>query len=511
VEEKIESNKWMIALSVMTGNLMFGISGSIVNVALPHMRGALGASVEEIAWVSTGYILSSIIIMPIVALLSSRFGRKRFLLFSVVVFTGASMLCGIAWDLTSMVVFRIIQGIGGGTLIPVAQAILRETFPPKEQAKAMSIYGLGVMLGPALAPTLGGWIIDDYSWRWCFYINVPVGIINVLLVTRFIEDPPYLIREKGKMDFAGLFFVAIGLGGFQLFLERGQREDWFSSNLIKYLAIISFVGFVLFIWRELTADRPAVNLRILKDLNFSSGTLIGGVLGMGLMSVLFILPLFMQQLLRYPAFDSGFALLPRGLAMAIAMPTGGRLYNKTGPRPLVGIGLFVCFISSYWLSRLSLAVGYWDIFNAQFLQGFGFGLIFVSLSTAALSTIEKPLMTAASGLYNVVRQVFGSIGIALSATLLSRGENMYRSMLTQHVTVSRNVTSDLTRTLTSYFYARGFDQVGADSKTLKVIEGIVMRQSTMLSFNHVFFLIAVLFLMAIPLVFLIKDERLKKF
>jgi DHA2 family multidrug resistance protein len=511
VEEKIESNKWMIALSVMTGNLMFGISGSIVNVALPHMRGALGASVEEIAWVATGYILSSIIIMPIVALLSSRFGRKRFLLFSVVVFTCASMLCGIAWDLTSMVIFRIIQGVGGGTLIPVAQAILRETFPPREQARAMSIYGLGVMLGPALAPTLGGWIIDDYSWRWCFYINVPVGVINILLVTRFIEDPPYLAREKGKTDFAGLFFMAISLGTFQLFLEKGQREDWFSSNLIQYLAIISFVGFVLFIWRELTTDRPAVNLRILKDLNFSAGTLISGVLGMGLMSVLFILPLFMQQLLRYPAFDSGFALLPRGLAMLIAMPAAGRLYNKTGPRPLVGMGLFVCFISSYWLSRLSLAVGYWDIFTAQFLQGTGFGLIFVSLSTAALSKIEKPMMTAASGLYNVVRQVFGSIGIALSATLLSRGENMYRAMLAEHVTVSRNVTSDLIRVLTAYFSSRGVDQVGAEMKTLKVIEGIVVRQSTMLSFNHVFTLIAVLFLVAIPLVFLIKDERLKKF
>ena len=320
----------------MTGTVMAAIDTSIVNVALPHMRGTLGASVEEITWVSTGYILSSVIIMPIIALLSSRFGRKRFFIFCVLLFTFASMLCGIAWDLTSMVIFRIMQGIGGGALIPVSQAILRETFPPEEQAMAMGIYGLGVIMGPAFGPTLGGWLTDNYSWPWIFYINVPIGIINTFLIMKFIHDPPYLVREKGAWDFVGLFFMIIGLGALQIMLEEGELNDWFSSNFIIYLAIIAGAGLILFTWRELTTEKPAVDLRILKDLNFASATFLGGILGMCLFASLFLLPLFLQQLLNYPVFDSGLALLPRTIPMMVTMPIAGKLYNRTGPRWLIG-------------------------------------------------------------------------------------------------------------------------------------------------------------------------------
>jgi len=503
--------KWLITSAVMMGTLMGGISGSIINVALPHMRGSLGASVEEIAWVATGFMLSSVIVMPIIALISSRFGRKNFLIFSVLIFTIASMFCGIAWDLKSMVFFRIIQGIGGGALIPIAMAVLRETFPPKEQAQAMSIFGLGVMLGPAFAPTLGGWITDNYSWRWCFYINVPFGALSVFLIMRFIEDPPYLIRETGMVDIPGLFFLAVGLGSFQIMLERGQRENWFSSTFIQYLAVAAFLGIVLFIWRELTAEKPAVNLRILKDINYAAGTALGSVLNMGLMGGIFILPLFLQQLLQYPAYDSGITLLPRSLSMAIAMSIGGRLYNHIGPKPLVGGGLIVCFFSSYWLSRLALNVGYWDIFAAQFLQGIGFGMLFVSLSTASLSTIAMPMMTAATGLHNVIRNMFGTIGISMSATFLSRSESVFRTILMEKINIYRNVTTDRLRLLSSYFYLRGLDQVTSDNRALKALQGIVMRHSMMLSFNYVFLLVALLFILAIPFVFILKDDRLKEF
>lgn len=513
MDEKYEGavNKWLIAITVMTGTIMAAMDGSIVNVALPHIRATVSASVEEISWVATGYILSSILIMPIVAMLSSLFGRKRFLNISVLLFTISSMLCGLAWNLSSLVAFRLIQGIGGGALIPTAMAVLRETFPPEEQAKAMGVYGVGVMLGPALAPTLGGWITDNYSWPWVFYINVPIGIINILLVLRYIKDPPYLVPEKGKMDIAGLLFMACGLGAFQIFLEKGNLENWFSSNLIKYLAITSLIGFVLFIWRELTTDRPAVNLRILKDINFSTGTFLGGLLGMGLMGGLFTLPLFLQQLLNYPAFDSGLMVLPRSIAMLIAMPIGGRLYNKTGPRWLIGTGLFMTGVSFYQFSRLSLSVGYWDIFFPQFLQGSGFGLIFTSLSTAALSTIEKPFLPAATGLYTVIRQVFGSIGIAVAATLLSRGETWYRAVLVEKINVYRDITPDLLLKLSSYFYAQGFDQVGSDSRAAKVLGGIVGRQASMLSFNHIYLLVSILFFVSVPLALFIKDDRLSTF
>ncbi|MCG6537130.1 MAG: DHA2 family efflux MFS transporter permease subunit, partial [Syntrophales bacterium LBB04] len=305
----------------------------------------LGASVEEIAWVATGYMPSNVITMPVVALLSSRFGRKGFYVFPVALFTCASMLCGLAWDLPSMVTFRILQGIGGGALLPLAQAILRETFPPKEQAKAMGIYGLGIILAPAFAPTLGGWLTDNYSWPWIFFINVPVGVLNVLLIMRFIEDPPYLVREKGKIDFSGLLLMSVGLGALQIMLERGDQKDWFASHLITYLAAAACLGLLFFVVRELTPDAPAVDLRILKDSNFSSGVLLSGILGVGLFSSLFILPLFLQQLLGYPALDSGLAVMPRSIAMAVAMPVAGRVYNRAGPKLLIALGLFINAVS----------------------------------------------------------------------------------------------------------------------------------------------------------------------
>jgi DHA2 family multidrug resistance protein len=347
-------NKWIIAVTVIMGTIMSALDTSIVNVALPYMRGGMSASVEEITWVATGYLLSNVIIMPIAAMLGSRFGRKRLYLFSVLLFTISSMLCGMAWDLSSMVAFRILQGIGGGALIPVSQAILRESFPHEEQGLAMGIYGFGVVLGPAIGPTLGGWLTDNYSWPWIFYINVPIGIINIFLGSRFLQDPPYLKREKGKIDFPGLALLIIGLGALQLMLEKGERYDWFQSDFMIALLSIAIIGIMLFIWRELSVDKPVVNLRILKDINFASGTLLGGVLGMGLYGSLFLLPLFLQQLLGYPAFDSGLVLMPRSLAMAFIMPIAGGLYNRTGPRSLIGLGLVITAFSFWQLSSISL-------------------------------------------------------------------------------------------------------------------------------------------------------------
>jgi DHA2 family multidrug resistance protein len=326
------------------------------------------------------------------------------------------------------------------------------------------------------------------------------------MILRFIEDPHFLVRETGKVDASGLLFMTCGLGALQIMLEQGEQRDWFDSKFILYLAVIAAVGLVLFVWRELKIERPAVNLRILKNINFTSATVLGGVLGLALMSSLFVLPLLLQQLLRYPAFDSGLALLPRSLAMAVILPIAGRLYNKLGPRKLIGSGLLLNAISFYQLSVLSLDISFWDIFLPQFLQGIGFGMIFVSLSTAALSTIEKHLLTAAAGLYNVVRMVFGSIGIALAATILDRGDNFNRARLMEHITIFGDKTNHILRSLTQYFYSRGMDMADAQNKAMKAVEEIVMRQASMISFNHLFFLIAVLFLISIPLIFFITDS-----
>src|SRR6185503_10820538 len=346
------NHKWIIAGTVLTGTIMAVLDSSIVNVALPDMSGTLGVTIEEITWVVTSYILAQVIVMPITGLLSARFGRKRFYMTSVVLFTAASMACGLAHSLASMVVFRVIQGFGGGVLLTVSQAILRESFPPEEQGLAMVLYGLGAVLAPAFGPTLGGWITDQYSWPWIFYINVPVGVLNIMLVTRFIEDPPYLVREKGYIDWPGLGLLVAGLGGLQLMLEEGERNDWFQSGFIVRLGVVAAVGLALFVWRELTTDRPAVNLRMLNNVSFASATALGGVLGLALTASLFLLPVFLQNLLGFNAMQSGFTLMPRSLAMAVLMPIAGRFYNRLGPRVLVGSGLLIAAFGFYTMSRL---------------------------------------------------------------------------------------------------------------------------------------------------------------
>jgi DHA2 family multidrug resistance protein len=504
VRTERETNKWLISGMVIMVTIMAALDISIVNVALPYMRGNLGATVEEITWVATGYILSNVIIMPLVAMMSARYGRKTFYMASISLFTASSLLCAMSWDLTSLVVFRIVQGMGGGAIIPLGQAILRESFPTEEQGIAMGIYGFGVVLGPAFGPALGGWLTDNFSWRWIFLINIPIGILNLILITRFLHDPPYLRRERGKIDFQGLGFLILGLGALQLMLEKGEIKDWFQSNFIVYLALLSIVGMTLFIWRELTTERPAVDLRILKNLPFATGTLLVGVLGLGQYAALFILPMFLQQLLGYPALDSGLVLLPRGLCMALIMPIAGRMYNRLGPRVLIGTGLMVTAVSFWQLSVLSLRVGFWELFIPNMLQGGGFGLIFVALSTAVLSSIEKPRMTAATGLYNVVRQVFGSVGIAIAATILTRGEQTYRAGLVKNLNVFNPAMTSRLKAMTGVTARGGSGLYESHLMALRSLDGELMRQAGMLSYNHVFLLVTVLFAFSVPLVFLLR-------
>jgi DHA2 family multidrug resistance protein len=501
------SHRWIITLTVMTGTIMSSLNASMVNVALPYMQGNFGASVTEIAWVSTAYILANVITMPIIAMISARFGRKNFYMFSVVLFVVSSMLCGIARDLPAMIVFRILQGIGGGTLIPVSQAVLRETFPPEEQGMAMGIYGMGVILGPACGPVVGGWLTDNLTWRWSFYINVPVGIINLLLVMRFLHDPPFLTRDKGRIDWFGLLFLVVGLGSLQVMLEKGEEKDWFASRFIVTLAVTSAVGLILLVWRELTTDRPAVDLRLLRNVPFASGTTIGGILGMGLNSSLFLMPLFLQKLLGYPALQAGLAMIPRTISMAIVFPLAGRLYNRLGPHWLISSGLLISVLSFWQMSRLSLDVSYANIFMPQFLQGLGFGLIFVALSTAALSSIPRPKLTAATGLYNVIRQVCGSVGIALFATELDSGLNRYRSVLVGHISPLNQIYQNQFVTLQTAMMWKGYDLVTSEKMALRLLEVQLMKQVNMISYNHVFALIALCFVLTLPLVTLLRGAH----
>jgi DHA2 family multidrug resistance protein len=500
-------HKWVIAGTVLTGTLMSALDASIVNVALPDMSGTLGVTIEEITWVITGYMLSNVIIMPLIAWLAARFGRKRVYLASVILFTATSMTCGLARTLPLLVVFRVLQGAGGGVLMTVSQAILRESFPLEEQGMAMGIYGMGVVLAPAFGPTLGGWLTDHYSWPWIFYVNVPIGVLNLILVERFITDPPYLVRERGRVDVSGIALLAVGLGALQLMLEEGQRKDWFSSSYIVVLGMVAGAGLLLFLWRELTTDRPAVDLRILKNPAFSSATLLGGVLGMGLYGSLFLLPLFLQNLLGYPAETSGVALMPRSLTMAVVMPLGGALYYRIGPRVLISTGLLVSAFSFWELSRLTIATGFWDVFVPQVWQGVGFSLIFVALSTAALGAIQRAKMTAAAGLYNVFRQVFGSVGIAVAATTLTTGVARYHDILAEHVTPYNGPTWQWLNGAAAAMRGAGTDAYTATRRALALLDGEVTRQATVLSYDHVFALVMVLFLIVMPLVLLLRHTR----
>jgi len=504
-QERPEVHKWVVAGTVLTGTIMAVLDASIVNVALPSMTGTFGASVEEITWVVTGYILAQVIMMPMTAVLSARFGRRNFYLFSLALFTLSSMFCGVSRTLPIMVFFRILQGVGGGVLTIVSQAILRESFPPEEQAMAMGMYGLGVVVAPAVGPTLGGWITDSFSWPWVFYVNVPIGFLSLVLVSRFIQDPPYLVRRKGNIDLRGVAFLAVGLGSFQLLLEQGQRNDWFESAYITTLAVMATLGMILFVWQELRSREPAVNLRLLKNVPFTSATSLGAVLGAGLFGTLFLLPMFLQRLLGYTAMLSGEALIPRSLAMAVIMPLGGRVYNRLGPRLLVGAGLLVSAYSFWELSHLTTDTGFWDIFWPQLWQGVGFALIFLSLSTAALAYIPKPEMTQAAGLYNVVRQVFGSVGIAVSASILTRSTIQYHAVLGENVTAYHAPATQFIQGATARLTGMGADASTAHQMALKILDLRVTRQAAVLAYNHVFSLVAILFLLSLPLVFLLKS------
>jgi DHA2 family multidrug resistance protein len=496
------ARKWIIAGTVMIGNIMAVLDSSIVNVALPDMAGNLGATIEEITWVVTGYILANVLIMPTVGMLSARWGRKRIYMVAIAVFTAASMLCGIAGSLTTMVLFRAVQGVAGGILVTVPQAILRESFPPAEQGIAMGVYGMGIVIAPAIGPTLGGWITDQYSWPWIFFINVPVGIVNLFMVQRMIEDPPYLERHKNKMDLLGLGLMIAGLGAFQLMLEEGERNDWFQSGYIVRLAVIAAGGMMLFIWRELTVERPAVDIRILGNIRFSAATLMGGVMGAGLSGVLFILPLFLQNLLGYTAMDSGLALMPRSLAMLVMMPVAGKMYNRVGPRAMVAAGLLILAFGYRQLAILTTDIGFWDLVWPQVWQGVGFSLLFAALSTAALGAVRREIMTAATGLYNVVRQVMGSIGIAVAATLLTHSEATYHAVLAEDA--AGPVAQQWLLSVTAKMQALGADAATARQRALDLLDGKVSQQATVLAYNHIFLLVAALFLIVLPLVLLLK-------
>jgi len=508
-------NKWLVTLSVTFGTLMGTIDASIVNVALPHIRGSIGATLEEITWITTGFIVATVIVMPLTGFLSRMFGQKRVYLTSLMVFIIGSALCGTAHSLATLALFRVLQGMGAGALQPTEQAILRQTFPPHEQGMAMAVFGMAVVLGPAIGPTLGGYIVDHYSWPWIFFINLPVGALGFLMVSAFVHEDEETLRanhaqaerEKKSVDWSGIAMLAIGLALVQYVLEEGTRDDWFESRTISACLAIGIIALVAFVIRELTAETPAVNLRLFKDKTFLSSTLVSAVQFAIMMANLFLLPVFMQEMLGYSAVDTGLTMLPRAAIMFVANPIVGKLYGKVSLRALVANGVICVSIGSFAMATFTLQTSLAHIILATLIQGIGFSCLFIPLAAASLSHIPRAKLPDATGLNSLFRQLGGSIGLAIFATLLTNYATTARTNLLVHVTPMRGAVTERLTQITSGLVARGLDPASARNGAYKALSGLVFGQGMTLAFERTFYVAGFTFLAVLPLLYFIRVAR----
>jgi DHA2 family multidrug resistance protein len=503
----LRSNKWIIALTVMFPTFIEIMDTSVVNVSLPHIQGSLNAGLDEVTWVLTSYLVSNAIIIPITGWLASVFGRKRYLMFSLILFTGSSFVCGAAPSLMVLVFFRVIQGIGGGGLQPLSQAILLESFPKEEHGMAMAFFGMGVVLAPILGPMVGGWITDSMSWRWIFYINLPAGIMATFLIMLFIQDPPYIRRRHLQIDRWGLFFLSVGLGCLQIVLDKGQREDWFNSHFILYLSLVAALALVAFVIVELRTPHPVVNLRAFLDRSFSVGCLIMFAGFLTLFGSLVLLPLYVQRLLNYTAFWAGLVLGPGGVTSFFIMPVAGLLMKKgINARHLLGLGLITVAYSLWLMSGFNLEASFWAIVWPRIVLGAGLGLFFVPLATATFATISKEDTGNASGIFNLLRNIGGSFGVAISTTILARRAQMHHSFLVEYVTPYSLTFQEHYERFQQWLAGHHPDLAFAQ-KPLAVIYQEILRQAEMMAFNDTFWLLAWLTAALIPFTLLFRRGK----
>jgi len=499
-------HRYLIALAVVLAALMQVIDSSIVNVALPDMMGNLGASLDEIAWVTTGYILASVIVIPLTGWLGQLFGRKRYFVGSIIVFTAASFFCGASHTLGLLIFWRIVQGIGGGALMTVSQAVLFEAFPPEEAGMAMALFGVGVMVGPTIGPTLGGWLTDNYGWPWIFYINIPVGIFAAVMIAAYVHDRADQ-KRPGRIDYVGIALLAVSVGALQFVLEHGQREDWFDSHFITFLTVIGFVGGAALLWRELTTKEPVIDFRVLRHRQMWVGTVLGVVMGIGLYAMSFTLPVFLQGNLHMTAEQTGIALLPGAIATAISMFIVGRFTSRVDPRILITAGALIFATAAWQLSLITGESGRDDFFWPLILRGVGLGLMFVPLTTITLAELDSSELAQGTGLYNFFRQLGGSFGIAGIATLLSRFTAQYRAVLAEHISPLDATSVSRLQALTRGMMAQGADAWTARARAYRLLEAQVMGQASVIAYSRVYVLSAVIILAIIPMLALVRKTR----
>jgi DHA2 family multidrug resistance protein len=500
-------NPWLIAFSVMLATVMEVLDTSVANVALPHIAGNLSATSEEATWVLTSYLISNAIILPATSWIGKYIGRKRFLIICIIIFTLASALCGAAPNLATLIIARILQGMGGGALQPIAQSVLLESFPPAKRGAAMAVYGMGIVVAPIIGPALGGWITDNYSWRWIFYINLPIGALAAFMANAFVEDPPYVSNQRpGKIDYLGFGLMALGLGALELTLDLGQQRDWFQSPLIVFTATVSALSILSFVAWELYVDEPIVNLRVFINRNFAVGCALIASVGVVLYGSTALLPLFLQTLLGYPAVDSGLAVSPRGVGSIISMVIVGRLIGKVDARYLIAFGFVVLSVSTWMFTGINLYIAQSNISIPMIISGFAMGFVFVPLTTLSMSTLPNEQIGNASGIFNLMRNAGGSVGIAFMTTLLARNQQVHQTVLTSNV----NEYSPAFQQTYSQLYAgylAQFDPVTASQAAYAAIYGMVVKQAAVLAYIDDFRILAILCILCVPAGFLFKAVK----
>ena len=498
-------NKWIITIAVMLATIMEVLDTTIANVALLHIRGSLSAGVDEAAWVVTSYIVANAIIIPLTGWCGAYFGRKRYFTFSILLFVGSSLAAGASPNLPTLIVFRVLQGLGGGAMMPMSQAILMETFPPQEQAVAMSVWGLGMMCGPVMGPVLGGWITENYSWRWIFYINVPIGLLAATMVVLFVHDPTYVRRGIKKIDWWGLCYLVIGVSCIQIMLDKGERLDWFDSNLIIALTATGVAAVILFIFQELRTAEPVVDLRVLNNRSFAVGTVFTTIVMFGMYGTFVLVPLFCQQIAGYTPLTAGLVLSIQSVGTFVSILLAGRLFNKIDPRMLVAAGCLIGAYGSWSMGQFNAQSDFWSIALPGMYRGFSSGLIFVPMTTLCLSSVSKEEMATASGLFNMVRTIGGSVGIAILIAMLSSHAQMHQTYLSQQVDTFRFGVWSHSFPAASGIIG-GFTRHGS-APFLGMVYQQVQQQSAVMAFDDDFRVIAYLFLFLSPLVFMMRRPR----
>ena len=486
-------NPWLIALTVMLPTFMEVLDTTIANVALTHIAGSLSVSTDESTWVLTSYLISNAIVIPCTAWLGQRFGRKNFLMFCVIVFTAASFLCGLATSLPMLLALRVIQGAGGGAFQPIAQSILLESFPKEKHGVAMGVYGIGVVIAPIIGPVLGGWITDNYSWRWIFFSKLPAGFLAIWLIQRFIHDPHWIRNARpARLDVIGFSFLSLWLGCQEVLLDKGQEDDWFGSHFIVLMTVLAVVGLAAFVWRVSTTDKPFVDLRVLKNYNFSLGSVLMFFAGVTLYSLTAVIPLFLESLMGYTALESGLAMIPRGLGALIAMPLAGRLVGKVPGRYLVAGGFLSFGAASYALAQLSLNLTPWILFWPLFFSGVAIAFMFVPLNTIALGALKPDQIGNASGIFNLMRNVGGSVGISMVTTLVVRRAQMHQNILVANLTPYDTAYQSGLQTMTTALSAHGEGLAVARQQAVGSMYHTLLTQANLLSYLDNFRLFALL-------------------